>query len=712
MLNQDNMRRRLRHGRQKAPFGSQEAAILGAAAMNVAAIAAQAKMQKDATLSQAKTQAQSIKEQAKVQSEAISEQNENNTKLNEDMINANKELAAQQKAYQDTIQMNLQLQNGMQNEQTRMEESKMIVKNGGNLNKSKQSLLRGGNNLRFKLPRRGNVELVGVTPEGYNLYSIYGPSHKSGGVDIDFENGGKIEAEGDAAKTGRNKKGFRLGGEYMLTTPNDAFFISQHDIDGFNPAEAVDNGMHPLQAFNIQEINKKKLGIKDDGSKKAMNGNSLIASGLISPGNPSFPNINDAVIFMNNNKRQLRNGGRVKAAAGTYMNGYNVPWYNYKTNSTPKNRTYENMYGVPWNQYISTPSISTRDIQQITPSTPNSLADAGITGKVDLSDVDLSVKPNTSGTRSGGGFNWNAGADLIGSGLVSGANILAAASGIRAQRKAANIIADARREGESRMIEALNNMRGISPDFIKSIYTDNKISGYAPLLRRYNYNANPQLVKEERDENARVTGLSRNSLSAAAMNRRIGKALTESHDRRMGIYADKYNRETANINKNIDTINRAAEDNARMINDDLARRTSLALRAEEFNAGVNNDKWKAIANIKGQTSADIGDVYGSASVNNAKLLGDALIASGSSFASSLSNMAKRKADLDKVLLGADPDNVNAYYAYSSNISNKQAAARLESLRNEYNSIKDDNPERARILARRIREIENARGFNS
>ena len=44
-------------------------------------------------------------------------------------------------------------------------------------------------------------------------------------------------------------------------------FISKHSIDGFNPTEAVKQGVHPVQAFNIQEILKARKGLNDDGSK-------------------------------------------------------------------------------------------------------------------------------------------------------------------------------------------------------------------------------------------------------------------------------------------------------------------------------------------------------------------------------------------------------------------------------------------------------------
>ena len=118
----------------------------------------------------------------------------------------------------------------------------------------------------FKVTDGGGVIPVGVTPEGFNLYEVIGNDHnhyhktKSGkhktGVGFKFANGSVIEGEGNQ-KSGQ--------GEYLMTTPNDAVFISKHSINGFNPAQAVNNGMNPLQAFQLQEYIKAANGISDDG---------------------------------------------------------------------------------------------------------------------------------------------------------------------------------------------------------------------------------------------------------------------------------------------------------------------------------------------------------------------------------------------------------------------------------------------------------------
>lgn len=298
---------RLRNVRPKAAFGAEAAATLAAAAMTTAATYASARQQAAATREGADRQARQIQEQARVQANALDAQNKNNTDLQTRAIESQKEIAERERDMMRDIQMNLQLATAKENMDNRLEASKMVVANGGRVRirrgaKPARTLLRGGfmDNLGFRLTGQGNVQHVMVTPEGYDLYSIYGPSHDNGGVDIDFDNGAKVEAEGDRAKTGRNRRRAKLGGEYLLTTPNDAFFISQHDIDGFNPAEAVDHGMNPVTAYQIQEYKKAINHIPDDGGKAKHGGSSRPVGKYVA---------------------RLRNGGRIKARNGssTYL---------------------------------------------------------------------------------------------------------------------------------------------------------------------------------------------------------------------------------------------------------------------------------------------------------------------------------------------------------------------------------------------------------
>ena len=113
----------------------------------------------------------------------------------------------------------------------------------------------------FVVTDGGTVIPIGRTPEGYDIYEILGNDHEhyhkaqggknKTGVGIKFADGNVIEGEGNQNTN---------QGEYMLQTPNAAYFISKHSIAGFNPAKAINMGMHPLAAFNIQEQIKQING--------------------------------------------------------------------------------------------------------------------------------------------------------------------------------------------------------------------------------------------------------------------------------------------------------------------------------------------------------------------------------------------------------------------------------------------------------------------
>lgn len=272
--------RRLRNTktRKVAPFGTQEAATLAAAGINAAATLVSAGLSARATKDSAKQQSDAINAQAIKQANAMSEINQKNKELQEQNIEFMKEENAENRAIQKDMQMQLQMAMGQQNNNDRLEASKIKVKCGGKARKLAKggnintSLLRGfgvpTDNLPFTVTDGGKAVHLGTTNTGDDLYELYGNDHEhyhktsngksKSGVGIKFADGNEIEGEGNQNSS---------KGEKMLVTPTNAYFISKHSIKGFNPANAVDNGMDPMTAFNLQESIKSLYGIKDDGSK-------------------------------------------------------------------------------------------------------------------------------------------------------------------------------------------------------------------------------------------------------------------------------------------------------------------------------------------------------------------------------------------------------------------------------------------------------------
>lgn len=336
-------RRKLRNGgkcRRKAFLGSDgaimAAATIAAAGMQVAATAAAAKSQAKAMVENAKTQAQSIKDQTT-----------NSNNLQKEQLAFTRSQNQENRQQQQDIQTTLQLMAGQENMNDRMERNKMQVRLGGKpKRRSITAPFYGGG--QFQVTDGGGVIPLSVTPDGYGLYELYGNDHEhyhktSGGknktgVGIKFNDGSIVEGEGNQNTN---------QGELLYVTPNDAMFISKHSIDGFNPTEAVKQGVHPVQAFNMQEYLKAINDLNDDGSKgkrrslKRMlggpiqypeqvnmtqnpnNGTGPVAGGVIYGINNSTTSPVEEIQYNNaiakhGGRIHLKCGGRRKAAWGDY----------------------------------------------------------------------------------------------------------------------------------------------------------------------------------------------------------------------------------------------------------------------------------------------------------------------------------------------------------------------------------------------------------
>lgn len=259
------MRYRLKCGgkpRRKA-FAGADGAIMAAAtlAASAANVAAQSRS--------ASTQAKAMEDNAKAQAKAIERQTSNNNQLQQEYIQFSKEQNKLLRDQQQEIQTTLQQLAGQENMNSRLDAGKIILRNGGIGNKRRltNTFYRGASQ-PFRVTDGGGVIPIQVNNNGYGLYEIIGNDHehyhktKNGknktGVGIKFNDGSIVEGEGNQNSN---------QGELLYVTPQDAMFISKHSIKGFNPTEAVKQGMHPQQAFNIQQNIKNMNGIADDGGK-------------------------------------------------------------------------------------------------------------------------------------------------------------------------------------------------------------------------------------------------------------------------------------------------------------------------------------------------------------------------------------------------------------------------------------------------------------
>lgn len=326
--------------RHKALFGA-DGAVMAAATLAAAGITA------GATAAAAKSQAKAMVENAKTQAQSIKDQTTNSNNLQKEQLAFTRSQNQENRQQQQDIQTTLQLMAGQENMNDRMERNKMQVRLGGKLKRRTITApFYGGG--QFQVTDGGGVIPLSITPDGYGLYELYGNDHEhyhktsSGknktGVGIKFNDGSVVEGEGNQNTN---------QGELLYVTPNDAMFISKHSIGGFNPTQAVMSGVHPEQAFAIQETLKDEKGLNDDGSKskrrslKRMlggptqypeqvnitqnpnNGTGSVAGGVIYGINNTITSPVEELQYNNaiakrGGRIHLKCGGRRKAAWGDY----------------------------------------------------------------------------------------------------------------------------------------------------------------------------------------------------------------------------------------------------------------------------------------------------------------------------------------------------------------------------------------------------------
>ena len=680
-------RKKAKCGRRKAPFGSQETAILSAAGINVAGSLAAASIGASATKSAAQDQAKATIQSAQRQAQAIKEQSAKSKELQQESQEFVKEQNAENRELQKDIQLQLQMLTGQQNVNDRLEASKIQVRNGGSIkrrlkNVGKSTFSLQGGNMPFIVTDGGGVIPIGTTPEGYDLYEIVGNDHEhyhkaqggknKTGVGIKFADGNVIEGEG-------NQNGTQ--GEYLLNTPDNAYFISRHSIAGVNPAKMVNDGMHPLQAYAIQENLKAANGISDDGKhnsspvKKLMGGMPNTFINMVNSTGPQMgvDTVGDTTVGVasqfTDEKRSLKCGGKTrrKAKFGTW------DWETgtWKSDDAP-----------------------TEEI--VVPYAP---------GK--------QPAKTTTNTQSYGFGDWiSRNADLVGSGISTLGNIGGALITSSANRSAARTIADAQNQAAGIMRNAYNSLTGID---MSSIRREDYAAAHAmPALQAPVSFAAGQNALVNRSLQRTLANAGKYSASGAAAQRRMSEAEVNAQDTRNQIYAADQRQMQEIRQANAERVTQAAMRNAEL--DTQANRdyTSAYLNLLQYNNDINNQKILGAAGAMSEGAINAANAISQAQTSNAAAWASALTGSSQGFANSLSNMATRRTDLANVMLGATSDSQASYYANPRLSTTSEAKNEYDKLVVQYNSIKNSkNPgdqDTAAILKRKINTIATSRGF--
>ena len=710
-------RKKAKCGRKKAAFGSQEAAILSAAGINAAASAAAATVGANATKDAARNQANATIASAQKQAQAIKDQTAKSREYQIQSQEFMKEQNAESRELQKDIQMQLQMLTGQQNVNDRLEASKLVVKNGGRT-KPRYSLR--GNNMAFRVTDGGYVIPIGNTPEGYNLFEIRGNDHEhyhkapggknKTGVGIKFADGNVIEGEGNQNTN---------QGEYMLQTPNAAYFISKHSIAGFNPAKAVNMGMHPLTAYNIQEQQKQINGITDDGKKTSspVENNKKLAGGLI-PNiydmyNQTTPKletdtIGDTAVGVayasqdknkmkcGGKKRTLKCGGKVrKKAYDGYVNWFKNPEYNTFPDVTIVNPSAGTT--INW----GTGNITLPNNTIFTSNTSNTSNTTNTTN---------TAKPVT--TKSSGNFWNNIGADLMGTGLSSLSNIGGAWITSNANRYAANKLAEAYNTSSNLLADAYRNLKTID---LSSIKKEDYAAAHAmPALQAPISQSAAPIAAVNRQLQRRLSNAGKYSASSAAAQNRMTSAEIDAQDAKAKVYSADQEQMQKIRQANAERVTQAAMQNAQNDIEADKQFSNAYLNLLQYNNDIENKKILGAAGALSEGATNAAGAIANAHTANATAWNNAMVNSGQSFANTLSAMATRKADLEKVMLGASGDTRSLYYA--NNGSYGDAKNYYNNLVRQYdlikNSTKPEDQDTKAYLKRIINMIATGRNFDT
>ena len=583
-------RYKLKYGgksRKKALFGEAiiAGATLAAAGMNVAATTSAAKSQAKAMVSNAQTQAQ-----------AMLKQNANNNNLQRENIEFTKEQNEENRRQQRDIQMTLQAMTAQQNTEDRLEANKMQLKYGGRPKRInlKSTPFYGGTNTPFVVTDGGGVIPINTDINGYGLYELYGNDHEhyhkapdgkyKTGVGIKFSNGEVVEGEGNQDTD---------QGELLYVTPNDAMFISKHNVDDFNPTEAVKQGFDPVLAFNIQQILKVRKGLNDDGTKAKC--------------------------------------GKHKSKKRLY-GGYNVLFNNSNLTQNPSNLTLPVATGVT---YLA-----------------NNKNNENIGAKLGkrISFKCGGRRKATTGSSTGSSGFWNNFWNNYGGAIISaGANVAGGTLNLIGSNIAAGKIADAANEAAEINAEAARNLKTIDTNLIN--YENYKAQHAIAAIRNANTNVNPQLERNRRMAAAELKQVNRSILSSAARSQRASGINDRTNQRATEIMQYKHNADEAIKQEHAKVITDVSKYNAQLDTQSKQNFMRDTLALAQHNNTIENQRITGEANAYASGTTIAGQARAMGLQNGLGSLGNALGAAGSAFSTAYDAKQKYDRDLLSAYLG-------------------------------------------------------------
>lgn len=629
--------------RPKALFGALESsAYITGALINAGATTAAAGINAAAQLEGASQQAKSIEQQAESDARALEKANSNSIATEEKNIQANKDSQNRIADEISMLQMNLQQQAGNESRKELAAEGRIHVKCGGIARRMRnggydpQYSLTGGGNLPFRVIDGGGVIPRGTTPEGYDLYEIYGDNHEhyhkaqggkyKSGVGIKFANGGLVEGEG-------NQGGKQ--GEYLLVTPDNGYFISKHNINGVNPAGLINRGVNPVDAYNIQEMAKR-------GNKKFRAGQFLRTAG--------------------------KYGCRVKAEDGwSVIRDPRLNTDNWIQNlALSQNAIYGNGEYIPYTGQVYDPfSVgSTLTNQQLQPVETTgkklpALSSSVLAGLNAPLQVKEPVPSNNTVPYSDNNSFWNSPKGALA--INTAANFAGAGINYLGNLMGQHKLSSAYNNAARLMSNAYANLKEVD---VNSLGLNDinqwRSAQYLPAIRSANYNVNPQLQDIKRSELRQNEAVGNTTLSSAARNNRMQDIAQTAQENRSKVYADQANREEEIKQKNNQMINEAASRNIQASNQLRQNLASIRADLAKYNNDIANQRILGPAQIQSEMGINRANAKANAYLASSDAFSDALTTSGNNYYKFKEMQYKSDMDyLNSLALGTPQAQVNS-----------------------------------------------------
>ena len=326
------------------------------------------------------------------------------------------------------------------------------------------------------------------------------------------------------------------------------------------------------------------------------------------------------------------------------------------------------------------------------------------------SNTTNTTKPVT--TKSSGSFWNNIGADLMGAGLSSLGNIGGALITSNANRYAANKLAEAYNTSADLLADAYRNLKTIDLSSIKR--EDFRAAHAMPALQAPISQSAAPIAAVNRQLQRRLSNAGKYSTSSAAAQNRMALAEIDAQDIKNKVYSADQEQMQKIRQGNAESATQAAMQNAQNDIEAGKQFSNAYLNLLQYNNDIENQRLLGAAGALSEGATNAAGAIANAHTANATAWNNAMVNSGQSFANTLSAMATRKADLEKVMLGASGDTRSLYYA--NNGSYSDAKNYYNNLVRQYdlikNSTKPEDQDTKAYLKRIINMIATGRNFDT